>query len=172
MAMRSISILLVLLLLSGCSRYKSPKVIITDARFVEETDEAIKLEFDVDLENPNDIEMPLRYFDYHASLTGGAHYKGKREAEATIPARGQKRLTIPAVFLAKDLNAVAADAAQDAPIRYTIHGHLHYETPGVLAEILLDTKLRRPKVGFSARGWLQLSPLEVPASDDGQANAR
>ena len=30
-------------------------------------------------------------------------------------------------------------------------------TPGEFAEVLLDTKLRRPKTGFSDKGELQLS---------------
>lgn len=146
-----------LLVLAGCAGYRSPSVTVTEAMVVEETDEAIKLVFALEMANSNSVPLPLRYFEYTAEVDGRATFTGRRAAEATLPAGGSQTLSIPGVFLRSDLGETPA------LLSYAIHGRLYYETPGELAEVLLDTRLRRPKTRFSDEGTLRLDAAAPPA---------
>ena len=132
----------------GCSQYRPPAITIGPAAVVERTDEAIALGVELDLTNPNDEPLELREFNYAVSIQGKTVYTGRRAAEATLSAKGTKRLTLPVVVPVAQVPATAPDGG----IPWSISGNLLYVTPGEIAELLLDTGVRKPKVSFSGKG--------------------
>ncbi len=155
---RLMSLLLVFLCLSplgGCSGYLMPKVAVGDAVLTDQTDEAVRLEIPVDLQNPNTEPLELLRFSYSVSVNGSQVYSGKRSAEATLAAGGGKHMILPAIV---PLERMGWSGGLPADASWTLRGNLMYVTPGEIAEILLDTGVRKPKVGFSGAGRVVLGP--------------
>lgn len=142
--------------LTGCSGYRSPTITVTGAEVVQRTDEGVAIRFALDLANPNDEELELRQFNYSLTVNGKKVYSGRRAAEATLRAAGEKRLFLPAV-LRYDLLGWD-DRSRPSEVGYSLSGSLLYVTPGEIAEILLDTGVRKPRVRFSEAGRVMLGP--------------
>lgn len=150
----SIALLLGLILapLAGCSTYGPPTVTVGDAAIVERSDEAVVVDVVLDLANPNPEPFELLTFEYEFAIEGRRVYQGRRAARATLSVRGAKRLEIPAV-----VRFDRWDPATDGPVEgraWSLSGKLLYVAPGEIAELLLDTGVRRPTVRFSGRGRL------------------
>lgn len=128
------------LLASGCG-YQSPTIEVKSASVVESTDRHTLVNFSIEATNPNAIALPLRKLDYTVSVGGGTPFSGVRSPEATLPPGGTRTITFPAVL--------PAGAAAGS---YTLNGTLLYITPGQIAEILFDTGVSRPTVGFAGQG--------------------
>lgn len=99
----------------------------------------------VELSNPNDEPLPMREVQYSVEVVGqpGLSFSGKRAAEATIPANGVHKLTLPAAF---------PTGVDLAGAEYTISGSVSYLPPGQIAAVLYDYRVSRPSVGFRGRG--------------------
>ncbi|MCZ6834228.1 MAG: hypothetical protein O7G85_00495 [Planctomycetota bacterium] len=145
-----------LLPFSGCTNFKPPSIKLANVRLVERTDEAVAFHFDLVLENPNDEPIELREFRYALTLDEAQIYRGRRAAFSTLHPGTISEMTLPAVVRFDLLN----DAGQTLPeaMNYQLTGTLLYETTGELAEILLDTGVRKPEVRFSVGGRLDLLP--------------
>jgi hypothetical protein len=109
----------------------------------------------VELNNPNDEPLPMREVRYSVAVVGqpGLTFSGTRAAEATIPAKGVHKLTLPAAFPA---------GVDLAGAEYTISGSVSYLEPGQIAAVLYDYRVSRPSVGFSGGG--RFSSAEVVSS--------
>ncbi|MFN0010514.1 MAG: LEA type 2 family protein [Phycisphaerales bacterium] len=127
------------LLAGGCG-YESPTIEVKSATAVESTDQHTVVNFVIEATNPNAISLPLRRLDYTVAVAG-TPFSGVRSPEATLPPGGTRTITFPAVLPA----GTAAGA-------YTLSGTLLYITPGRFAEILFDTGVSRPTVGFAGQG--------------------
>ena len=168
--MRLIIIGVVLLLGPGCSRYRDPLFRVSAVTVGEMTDEALQLHFDLRLTNPNNDPLQLVQFDYTVSVEGRRVFQGRRAAEATLNVLVTRTLTIPAVVPYDRMGWV--ESGPPPTFGYRLSGTLLYLTPGELAETLLDTGLRRPKVRFAHAGEVVTMPggdgtvLALPASDN------
>ncbi len=140
---------------TGCSGYRAPTIVVGDALLVERTNEGIRLDIPLDLTNPNDESLELLRFTYEASIDGRDVYDGKRAAEATLASGASKRVILPVVVRFDRAGFSPAEAPRDSA--WSIRGNLHYVTPGQIAEILLDTGVRKPQTGFSGDGRVELS---------------
>lgn len=148
-------VLLACVLLAGCSGYRAPSINVAGAEVIETTEEAVAIRFALDLVNPNPEALELRQFDYALAVDGRKVYSGRRSAEATLRAGGTKRLFIPAVVR---YDLMGWDArAHPAEVGYSLNGSLLYVTPGEIAEILLDTGVRKPRIRFSDTGRVGLA---------------
>lgn len=145
---------------TGCSGYRPPVVTVLEASVVEVTDEALRFDVVLELTNPNSDPVELREFAYAVSIDGGHVYDGRRAAEATLSGGGAKRIALPVVVRFDRVGWSGPDAPRAAAWRVT--GTLLYLTPGWLAEILLDTKLSKPEVGFTGDGRLDGDGLSAP----------
>jgi hypothetical protein len=154
---------LVLLAAGGCSSYQSPRIEVLGASAMERTDEAQSLRLDLLLENPNNEALELRLFDYTVYVDDKRAYSGKRAAQATLNAGGSKQMSIPAVVVFAEHGWSGADAeghggsGVPAQVQWRVQGTLLYITPGAIAEILLDTGVRKPTAGFSGSGNVVLA---------------
>lgn len=143
-----IAALAAIALAAGCSSYSAPSLQVTQARVKERTPEALVLDFTIDATNRNRIELPLREMDYTVKLGGREVYSGTRSPEAALRRLGTQTIHLPAV-VPLELEQTTLDP------HYEIEGVLKYITPGQLAQVLFDIKVRRPSVRFSATGELE-----------------
>ena len=137
-------------LATGCSGFRPPVVTVLEASVVEVTAEALRFDVVLELTTPNADPVELREFAYAVSIDGGHVFDGRRAAETTLSGGGAKRIALPAVVRFDRVGWNGPDAPPAAA--WTMSGTLLYLTPGWLAEILLDTKLSRPKVRFAGGG--------------------
>ncbi len=147
-------VILIALLPGGCSGYQAPSIAVRDAMVTDITAEALALDFALDLTNSNDEELKLLWFDYRLSLGSHHVYTGRRAAEATLSANSTKQLTIPGVVPFADVGWQMEHYPDRAD--YALTGSLLYITPGQIAEVLLDTGVRKPRVSFAATGTVDL----------------
>ena len=155
--MRSLSRLLVLTVLAGapgCSSFRAPTVSVNEVSVTDATEEALALSFVMDLRNPNRAAVPLHEFVYTLAIDGKEVYAGRRAGGVTLSAECGRQLLLPAVvpYSAVGWTAVTLPAS----VSYSLTGHLQYNAPNRLAQILFDSGVRRSKVSFGQRGQLQL----------------
>lgn len=140
-------------LAAGCSTTKAPKVDVRGASISERSSEAVVVEFDLHLVNPNNAPLELLEMHYSLNVDGRRVFEGRRDAQATLPSGGEWTLRVPAVI---PFDQAGWNSATPAQVRYDVDGSLVYSAPGPLAEILLDAGIWRPKAGFSSEGELKL----------------
>ena len=143
-----------LLMAGGCTGYRPPSIQLTGVRLIERSDEAAAFHFDLELQNPNTEPIELREFRYTLSLDGTAVFTGRRAATTTLHSGAGNLASLPAVVRFETMgwsNGLLPDA-----VEYQLSGTLLYITPGALAEMLLDTGVRKPIVRFNREGRLEL----------------
>ena len=140
--------------LTGCSGFRAPGVVVSDAFVAETSDEAVTLGFAMDLRNPNPLPLELFEFRYTLAVQGVKVYAGRRAGAETIGARSAQSVTIPAV-IPDDLAGWSA-SGRPAEVEYTLTGRVAYFAPAGVAQVLFDAGLRRPKVNFTKRGRVRL----------------
>lgn len=133
----------------GCSTYSAPGLVVSGVRIADRTEAGIVLDFELEATNRNEIELPLREVRYSLSLDGKEVFRGVRSPEASLRRLGTQRIHVPAVVPASDVTAGTA--------RYVLAGDLGYTTPGQLAQVLFDIKVRRPNVSFREEGNVDLA---------------
>jgi hypothetical protein len=146
------------LLATGCTSYAPPKLTVTRAYVSEESIEGVVITFNLDALNANQVELPLHEVRYTLSINGQPVFYGVRSPEATLRRLGTQQIRFPAV--------VRIDPGQPRPsgtVSYDIEGTLSYSTPGQIAEVLFDLRVRRPSVRFSESGTVDLGTGAPPA---------
>lgn len=147
--------LLSALMICGCSGYRSPSIQLTSVRMNEESEEASVFTFELELQNPNPEPIRLREFHYRLRMNGQEVYVGRRAASTTLHSHALQTIELPAVVRFQLLGWTRRERPQS--LSYELTGTLLYETPGELAEILLDIGVRRPKVTFAKVGRLDIT---------------
>jgi len=150
--------LLVAAALTGCSGVKAPRVELRDVSIGEVSDEGFVLDFALDLNNPNTETLDLYEFEYVVTVNGRRLYTGRRSAQAALSPGGGQTVAVPAVVTFGDLGV---DHVPDS-LDYALNGSLWYVTPDELAQILFDSGVNRPNVGFTFTGRLTFGE-DVPA---------
>lgn len=138
----------------GCSRYRPPSIQLVSVRLIEQTEEAAAFHFDMILENPNDEPIELREFRYTLNLDNANVFVGRRAAGTTLHPETGNQISLPVVVRYDTMGW--SNRTLPPAVEYQLSGELLYVTPGELAEILLDTGVRKPKVRFSRAGRLDL----------------
>jgi hypothetical protein len=150
--LRTALLLVVAIVLPACTSYKAPAFSVADVRPGERTAEGVAMVFTLDAKNDNDVALPLRDVKYTVELDGKKVFTGTRSPEATLRRLGTQQVTLPAV-----VNLAAGDPPRTTGrVPYRISGTVTYVTPGQIAEILFDTGVRVPKVGFASSGEVDL----------------
>lgn len=143
-----------LLLICGCASYRAPAIEVQEVSVTDATDEALAVAFIMELKNSNSAAVELGQFTYTVWIDGTKVYAGRRSAEATLGASGSRRLSIPAVIPYRLMGWTAATVPARA--EYSVEGRLRYVAPDQLAQILFDTGVHKPKVGFAHQGHVSL----------------
>lgn len=139
--------------LAGCTQ--APSLRVVDVRTVERTEQATVVEFTVEGENLNDIELPLRTARYSLQIDGRSVFEGERSPEATLRREGTQRFVLPAPI-------PASLASGGGERTYRLAGTLGYTAPGQLAEVMFDLGVSNPTVDFAQSGTLDLSAPVAP----------
>lgn len=142
--------------LGGCAAYKAPRLTVAHAHPVERTEQGVAMEFILDARNDNDVSLPLRDVTYTVEVDGREVFRGTRSAESTLRRLGTQQVRLPAVI------NLSQFGHPPSPAGYRIAGTLTYVTPGQIAEILFDTGVRVPSVGFSGEGQISLDGPPAP----------
>lgn len=143
-----------LVFLSACAGPRQPSFRVAEVRAGERTDQGVAMTFVLDAENDNDVALPLRDVEYTVELDGQRAFSGTRSAEATLRRLGTQQVVLPAVVRTGDGGAIRTSGR----VPYRISGTVTYVTPGQIAEILFDSGVRVPSVGFSGTGEVDLGP--------------
>ena len=85
----------ILLLAIGCSNLEKPSASIQGMSLGTVDANGFTMNFDVDLNNPNSVELPIANGDYKLALAGVEVLNGKATPSGSIPANGSKRVTLP-----------------------------------------------------------------------------
>lgn len=137
--------------LGGCETASAPRLEHAAASVTDRTGEGVALSFAIDAYNDNDIALPLRDVTYTLTLDGEEVFSGTRSAEATLRRRGVQQIKLPAVIALRP-----GKPAPEGVKEFRLHGKMTYVTPGRLAELLFDTGVRVPSVGFETEGLVDL----------------
>ena len=151
------------LMLTGC--LSSPPIIAVDSvEVVSRSEQAMALNYNLKLTNPNDKPLEPLEFTYSVSVAGRGVYQGRHAAEMTLDAGGENRpLALPAVIPYERIGW--SDSTVPDSARWSLSGTLIYVDEGVFAETLLDLGYR-PSTGFSASGDLDTVGLIGPPVDE------
>ncbi len=154
MQRQGVLMLAVLAGVSGCAGFRDPTVSVTAVTLTDVTDEALALSFVMDLANPNPAALPLHEFRYTLAIDGKEVYAGRRAGGVTLSAADSRRVSLPAIVPFELVGWTPGTVP--ASVEYTFTGRLQYNAPNRLAQLLLDTGTRQPKVSFAAKGELEL----------------
>ena len=139
------------LILGGCFT-QSPRIGVESVQVVARNQNAMAIQFNMELSNPNDKPIEPLELTYAVSVLGKGVYQGRHAAEMTLDARGMDRpLSLPAVIRFDQLGWSEDRIPGEAGWR--LSGTLVYMNQGVFSETLLDLGYR-PSTGFDASGVL------------------
>ena len=147
-------VMLATMVTTGCAGFRDPSISVTGVTLTEATDDALALSFVMDLANPNTAAVPLHEFRYTLAIDGKEVYAGRRAGGVTLSALESRLVYLPAIVPYEKVGWTRGTVP--ASVDYTLTGKLQFNAPKRLAQILFDTGTRQPKVGFAAKGELQL----------------
>lgn len=151
-------LLLALVPLVGCTSYAPPTFRVVGVEVAERSTDATVLNVTLDGANGNEIPLPLFDVRYEVSIDGRRVFEGRRQPEATLPANGGQRIVLPVAVPEQDVAQLGPGPLTGRDLRIT--GSVVYVLPGSIAELLFDSRLRRPRARFGAT--VPIMPPSVP----------
>lgn len=109
----------------ACNQIKSPTAVIRSASVANVTPEAITLNLDTLVSNPNPFTVPLGNTSYTFAVADTKILSGDIEPKSSVPASGSTPLTLPITISWSDLlKAKDTLAATKGNVPYTLTGKL------------------------------------------------
>ncbi len=140
-----LSVVLVAILAAGCQsiqevlNLQKPGAKITGLKFADvKLDSAILL-FDVQVENPYPVALPLLNMDYGLSSGANRFLSGSADLQATVPAKSTKAVSLPAGINYLEVLKALGGIRPGSEIPYQAELGLAVDTPG-LGRITLPLK--------------------------------
>jgi hypothetical protein len=138
----------------GCQSTSAPRLEHAAASVTDRTPEGVAMSFTMDAFNDNDIHLPLRDVHYSVWIGEREVFRGTRSAEATLRRKGVQQLRLPAV-IALEPGELSPSGMQE----FRLRGTMTYVTPGKIAELLFDSGVRVPTVGFATEGQIDFGAV-------------
>jgi len=112
-------------------KVKKPSANLKGLKFEDITLESATLLFDVEVENPYPVALPLLNIDY--ALASGANklLSGEADIQTTIPAKEKKVVSLPAEVRYIDLVKAFKDIRPGSKIAYKADAGLSVDTPAL-----------------------------------------
>lgn len=129
--MRTVSLLLPVLVLSGCEELEPfmPTVSFQEFRVNDIDFEQIDVDFAFDVENPNPVDVQLASFSYGLGLGGVELLHADDDDGFALEAVGSSELALPVQMRWEDAwSAVQATRGED-DIGFDLDGHFGFDTP-------------------------------------------
>lgn len=125
-----------------------PAAEVEAVRLVESSEEASRYQLLLTLRNRNRFALPMTDASYRLRV-GRADYRGDIPPNATIPARGEIRLALPAVLVGP---------AMDGPGEgvYATAGSIELMPPGQIRQVMYEIGVPPLRVPFRGRGSVQV----------------
>jgi len=101
----SLALLWMLMTCVGCSNVnlQKPTAAFKDVSITGINEKGFTMNFDVELANPNDVELPLTAADYGLTLGDVKIMEGKANPGGSIPAKGSSRVMLPVAVTYENL---------------------------------------------------------------------
>jgi len=145
-------LLLVAALLPACESTQPPKAMVTSTAVTDSTDEGSRIEFIVELDNPQDENFPLVEAYYTVSVEDAGSFTFTELPVEALPAKGIQQLKLAAALPEADLEGRT----------YRISGHVSYKPDGEIRAILTESGVPLPTATFSASGTLSGGVIVIP----------
>ncbi|MBN1426304.1 LEA type 2 family protein [Candidatus Fermentibacteria bacterium] len=134
---RTLAILVVVLavMVQGCStvqelaRAQKPRVTVANARISGLSFDAVDLAVDLKVINPNSFSLPLAGLDFDLSLDGRSVLTGNRPQSVTVPAGGQRIISLPLSLRFRDLYASVTSLHGRDEATYGLSCGLSFDLP-------------------------------------------
>lgn len=159
------AVAILMVLLGGCGtlnslmQYEKPTANLTGVSFGDVSLDEVQLLFDVEVDNPYALALPLLNIDYDLQSDGRPLLNGKADLATTIPAKSAKVVTLPVSFKYTDLlNAIISlkDVRPGSQIPYTAKVGIGLDSPVV-------GNIRLP---LTKEGMLDVPTIEDVAGTD------
>ena len=164
---RAAAVLFVALLGTGCAalNVKQPTASIRSADVQDLTADGLTVNFDVNVQNPNSVAIPLSAAKYKLAFSGVEVLSDEAKPDASIPANGSVPVKLPVhLNFQRLLGAEQAIARSGGDVPYSFDGTLEF-TPGKLAGLPISQPVRVP-VKYS--DTLRLREMLLRAARDPQ----
>ncbi|QQE11656.1 hypothetical protein JD969_19575 [Planctomycetota bacterium] len=132
------------IMLFGCT-VQQPISKVTAVEITERSPIGVRMLVSVDIENPNQIALPVTNIQYSVSLQDAGTFNFTELGDITLSAGGKQSVTLPAAF------ALPEDATLNGK-KYTVNGQFFYRPPGELRALLDQYHLPLPISPFTASG--------------------
>ena len=114
---------------SGCGIFEKPGAEIVGVRLQDVSLTDATMLFDVRVDNPYAVPLPLTNVDYALSSLGQQFLSGKAEVQGAVPAGGSKNLAVPVRISYLELINAVKGARPGAAIPYTADLGLSVDVP-------------------------------------------
>ncbi len=125
-------------MLTGCATMQSmleqapkPTASLKGVHFDKVSFTSVGLSFDVDVNNPYDVPLPLTNLDYNLSSGASKLLKGSAGLQGTIPAKASKSVTLPVSVSILDVVNFARGTRAGTTIPYVADVKLGVTAPGL-----------------------------------------
>ena len=126
---------------------RKPTANVADLKGTEKTDQGERVELIINIENPNDVSLPLDQASYDVWLSDGRRFSFVDRPHRTLSPDGHQQLVLAASF-AKSQKPIAGQ-------KYHIRGWVSYVPPGALRRILTRAGWPLPRARFAGSGLLK-----------------
>ncbi len=127
--------LFLLTLTLGCANLslQRPTAAVKGMQVQNITPQGFTMNFDVDLQNPNAIELPLATADYKMGLAGVQLLDGAVKPEGALPAHGSRAVSLPVTLTFDSLLSISSALSKTgADVPYDFDAGLAFANAGSL----------------------------------------
>ena len=165
----TLGVLCALAALPGCAEMQDllgasrPSAHVAGVRLEDISLRSATVVFDIEVQNPYGVPLPLANLDYSLASKGHEFLGGESALQGSIPARGRKTVSLPATLTFRSLLAVLRDVRAGAVVPYSAELGLSVDAPGLGVLRLPLRKQGRlpvptaPKIESLTISWEQLS---------------
>ena len=121
--------------LAGCgsmdvlNRISKPSAHLAGVKLQDINVTSVTMLLDVDVENPYSVALPLVNLDYRLSSRGAQFLDGKANLQGSVPARGTKRVSLPARLEYSEVLAALKGVRPGSVVPYDTELGLSVDTP-------------------------------------------
>ncbi len=139
----------------GLEQVVPPRATVVGVELIEQTRDGARVEVVIGVGNPNRAALPLAWSRYTLAVDGVGEFTFSDDPNRTVPAGqnkganslGWQKVRLPLAF--------ATNGASLRGARFDVRGDLHYQPPGEIRKILINTKTDLPSVRFDGQGVIQ-----------------
>jgi LEA14-like dessication related protein len=110
---------------------RKPTASLQGLKFQDVSLDSATLLFDVEVDNPYAVALPLLNMDYGLTSNNNPLFSGSADVQSTIPANAKKVVSLPAKIKYLDLVKAFKDFKPGSAIPYKADGGLSFDTPAI-----------------------------------------